>query len=69
MEAILFIATIAALYGAYLVSNGNFYGFAIWIFTNMIFFANNLVIGQWEQAFLFGVYMILAVNGVRKWAR
>lgn len=64
MEYILPITTFAALYGAYLNSIGKYQGFVIWIATNMIFIINNLLIQQYEQAFLFGCYLILAANGL-----
>jgi len=66
METVLFIATIAALFGAWLVSEGNKNGFAIWIITNFVFAINNYMIGQWQQGLLFSVYLILAINGLRK---
>jgi len=64
MEILLPIATIFALLGAFLVSNGNWKGFAIWIITDIIFMFNNYMIGQWEQAILFGLYLFIATNGV-----
>ncbi len=64
METLLLIATISALIGAYLVSNGNWVGFAIWIVTDIIFMANNYIIGQWQQTILFGLYLFIASNGV-----
>lgn len=65
MDYILIINTIAALYGAYLNSIGKYQGFAIWIATNIVFLINNLLIKQYEQAFLFACYLILASNGLR----
>jgi len=65
MEYILIINTIAALYGAYLNSIGKYQGFGIWIATNIIFIINNLLIQQYEQAFLFACYLVLAANGLR----
>ena len=64
METILFIATVLALIGAYLVSNGAWIGFAIWIVTDIIFMINNYMIGQWQQMVLFGLYLFIASNGV-----
>jgi len=65
METILLIATISALFGAYLNSVGKWQGFAIWMVTNCIFMMNNIMIGQWQQAVLFGCYLLLAGNGLR----
>lgn len=64
MEILLPLTTFAALIGAYLVSNGNWIGFAVWILTDIIFMINNYFIGQWEQAILFGLYLFIAANGV-----
>lgn len=64
MDVLLSIATIAALVGALLVSYGNWLGFAIWIITDIIFMTNNYLIGQWQQAALFGLYLFIAANGV-----
>jgi len=36
----------------------------IWVVTNIIFFANNCYIGQWQQAILFGLYLVMSLNGV-----
>jgi hypothetical protein len=65
METILLIATLSALFGAYLNSIGRCEGFAIWMVTNLIFMANNWYIGQWQQALLFGCYLVLSANGLR----
>lgn len=64
MEILLPLATISALIGALLVSNGNWIGFAIWIATDIIFMINNYMIGQWEQSILFGLYLFIAGNGI-----
>ncbi len=64
MEEVLCVATILALVGAYLVSNGNWIGFAIWIFTDIVFMINNYIVGQWQQTILFGLYLFIASNGV-----
>lgn len=64
METLLFVATFLALIGAYMVSNGIWIGFAIWIVTDIIFMINNYMIGQWQQMILFGLYLFIASNGV-----
>lgn len=65
MEYILLINTLAALVGAYMNSVGDPRGFGIWIVTNTVFIVNNLMIEQYEQAFLFTCYLLLAANGLR----
>lgn len=67
MDAILPIAALAALFAAYLVSKGNWIGFAIWIVTDLIFMVNNYMICQWEQCILFALYLGIAANGVYYW--
>lgn len=69
METILLVNTIAALIGAYFVSKGKSLGFLIWIGTNIIFCMNNYQIGQWQQAFLFSAYLILAIDGYKNFKR
>jgi hypothetical protein len=64
LETLLFVATFLALIGAYMVSNGIWIGFAIWIVTDIIFMINNYMIGQWQQMILFGLYLFIASNGV-----
>lgn len=63
MEKILLVATVCALIGAYYVSKADRKGFAIWVFTNIIFATNNFMIGQWQQGILFTCYFALAING------
>jgi hypothetical protein len=65
LDITLLIITALAIVGGYLNSIGNRIGFAIWCVTNTGFTINNLMIGQYEQAFLFFVYLGLAINGVR----
>lgn len=65
MDYILTITTGIALAGAYLNSIGDSRSFIIWIVTNIVFVVNNIMIEQYEQAFLFGCYLILAANGLR----
>lgn len=67
MDAILPIATLAALIAAFMVSKGNWMGFSIWIVTDLIFMINNYMIGQWEQCILFALYLGIAANGVYHW--
>lgn len=66
MEAILFLTTLFAIWGAYLNSMGKVVGFAIWIVTNLIFVLNNIMIEQWAQAFLFFIYTMISINGLNQ---
>lgn len=64
METILIASTILALIGAYLNSIGRKEGFIIWVLTNTVFMTNNYIIGQWQQALLFGCYLLLSAFGL-----
>lgn len=64
METMLLLATLFALYGAYLNSVGIWHGFAIWVVTNFIFCMHNFLIGQWQQSLLFGCYLLISANGL-----
>lgn len=65
MEILLTSTTIAALFGAYLVSKGNVKGFWIWCITNAIFCLHNFTIEQYQMSALFAAYLVLAANGIR----
>lgn len=65
MDFTLLVVTIVAIIAGYLNSCGKKLGFLLWCGTNTAFFINNMMIGQYEQAFLFFVYLGLAMNGVR----
>ena len=64
MDITLLIVTAIAIIAGYLNSQGQRLGFVMWCGTNTAFFINNMIIGQYEQAFLFFVYLLLAMNGV-----
>jgi hypothetical protein len=65
METYLLITALLALFGSYLVSNGNWQGFAIWLVTNSVFALHNYLICEWVQMGLFMAYFIIAINGIR----
>ena len=64
MEKLLYLVTFLSILGAYLNSKNNVLGFYIWIFTNSIFAANNLFIGEYAQTLLFSVFILTSINGV-----
>jgi hypothetical protein len=67
LESISWIFTIVALYGTYLNTHRDIRGFYFWLVSNSAFcvinFANNML----AQGFLFGVYTILALIGIKNW--
>lgn len=64
LDLALIITTLAALYGAYLVSSMNVIGFYIWCVTNAIFAAHNMMIEQYAMSALFVAYEGLAILGI-----
>ena len=64
MEAVLLTTTVLALIGAYLNSHGYKLSFVIWMLTNAVFAFHNWHIGEWQQAVLFGAYLLISVNGL-----
>lgn len=67
MTTITWIFTFIALYGTFLNSLQKKKGFYYWIVSNIAFCVINLYYGIYAQAFLFGVYTVLAVQGIIKW--
>lgn len=43
--------------------------FVIWLITNTLWFAYDLWLGAYAQSALFGVYIILAIVGIREWRK
>jgi hypothetical protein len=66
-HTIAWFATLLALYGTWLNSKQDRRGFYYWIATNTAFCLLNVKSGQMAQAFLFGVYVLLAVKGLEEW--
>ena len=66
---VMWVASGAALAGAELINRRMRAGFAVWLVTNAVFVVNNVAIGQWAQAALFGAYFVLAVRGWVSWRR
>lgn len=64
METVLLITTVLALIGAYLNSHGYKLSFLIWMATNTVFALHNWQIGEWQQAILFGAYLMISLNGL-----
>lgn len=64
METVLLITTVLALIGAYLNSRGHVVSFLIWMITNTIFTVHNWHVGEWQQAILFGSYLLISINGL-----
>ena len=63
-ETFNWVATLAAICGAFTVSNGNGKGFYIWLFSNSFFTLYNLYIENFAGALLFFIYFFITLNGV-----
>ena len=61
--------TFIAIYGTYLNANKDVKGFYYWLISNSAFCAINFCSGMMAQGFLFGVYTVLAVIGIKNWGR
>lgn len=59
--------TAIALCGTFLNANQNRAGFYFWLASNLFFCLYNGFIEQYALSVLFGVYFLLAIQGLRKW--
>ena len=64
---IAWLLTIIALVGAVLNSQAKKKGFYFWVVSNTGFCVYNACIGQWAMSLLFGVYLLITINGLRTW--
>jgi hypothetical protein len=64
LEIINWISTVAAICGAFMVSNNDSRGFYIWLFSNSFFTVYNFYIANYAGAFLFMIYFFITLNGV-----
>ncbi|MCE5319439.1 MAG: nicotinamide mononucleotide transporter family protein [Parachlamydia sp.] len=67
LEGISWIITFIALYGTYLNVNQDKTGFYYWLISNSCFCVINFLGGTVAQGFLFGIYTILSIIGIRNW--
>lgn len=67
IEQVSWFFAVIALYGTYLNVNQNKNGFYYWLISNSAFASINFYNGMWAQGFLFGIYTILAMIGIRNW--
>ncbi len=61
--------TIAAIIGAIANIYKLWWGFAIWLVTNITWVIVDIQAGLYAQAFLFGVYALLALWGLIQWVK
>jgi nicotinamide riboside transporter PnuC len=65
--AIMWCVCVAAILGTELNVRKRREGFALWAVTNLVFIVRNACIGEWPQAMLFGVYLVMCIRGWRSW--
>lgn len=58
---------VLALIGAALNSAGDWRGFLFWLVTNGFWCVYNCRAGEYEQAFIFGIFWLLCLWGIWKW--
>lgn len=58
-----------ALIGTILNAEKNIVGFLFWIVSNLYMTIRFLVIGEYAQATLFFVYLVLAFRGIFSWSK
>jgi len=63
------ICTGLAIAGSLFVAQRRIEGFYFWIVADVGFVVKNASAGDWSQVFLWVVYAVIAVNGVRVWWR
>ena len=69
LEIFLWLNTVVAIIGTYLNAKQVRFGFVIWMITNAVFVANNIIIHSYQQAALFTVYFGLALFGWINWGK
>lgn len=58
-----------AITGTILVTRKRRVGFIFWMVSNTALLGRNFFLGEWSQAALWGVYLVLAVYGWFSWKR
>lgn len=61
------ILTAIALIGAMLNSERKKEGFYYWVVSNSGFCVYNFCIHEYAMSFLFGIYLLITINGLRTW--
>lgn len=67
LEDVSWIFTIIALYGTYLNINQDKNCFYYWLISNSAFSAINFYSDMKAQGFLFGIYTIMSIIGIKTW--
>lgn len=67
IEFFSWICTAIAIYGTFLNAKKDVSGFYFWLVSNTAFCAINFFNACYAQAFLFAVYICLAIVGIKQW--
>lgn len=69
IDILTWFMVVIALIGTYLNAKKSIHGFYFWVFSNTVF--TLICFGQkfYPQAFLFGVYTLLAIKGIFEWSK
>ena len=66
-EWMVYIVVAAALAGNWYINRRSRWGFRIWMLTNSCFVIHHVSRGEWAQAFMFFVYLLMAFDGDWHW--
>ena len=69
METCTWIITGIAILGTFLNARQNINGFVCWIISDTYLMLLNIDIGQYAQAALFFIFLLLAIYGVFQWGK
>lgn len=61
--------TFFAIIGVYLNTKKDIRCFFIWMVTNGAFALETFILGAYNMTFLFSIYFILAIVGIREWKK
>ena len=60
---------VIALVGVFLNARGKWQGFLFWLVSNAFWFRHNIIIAEYAQAALFGIFWFLSLYGISQWQR
>lgn len=58
-----------ALVGVFLNARGKWQGFLFWLISNAFWCHHNIIIDEYAQAALFGIFWFLSLYGISQWQR
>ncbi len=67
MMILTYIITVLSIIATFANSMQKRWSFYVWLITNTFWCVYNYLNQEYAQALLFAVYMVIALNGLRKW--